>query len=64
MVELRATRDIGKGQQVLLSYGDRPLRDFLRGYGFLPHIPHEVPRPRRPKVMTFADYSDIDSAHV
>ena len=46
VVELRATRDLAAGEQVLLSYGERPLRDFLRGYAFLPHTAHEVPTRR------------------
>ncbi len=45
VVELLAARDLAAGDEVLLSYGDRPLRDFLRGYAFLPHIPHEVLPP-------------------
>lgn len=35
-VELVAARGMRPGDEVSISYGDRPLRDFLRGYAFTP----------------------------
>lgn len=35
-IQLVATRLIEAGEEVFISYGDRPLRDFLRGYAFTP----------------------------
>lgn len=31
-----ADRDLAAGEQLTLNYGERPMRDFLRGYGFVP----------------------------
>lgn len=36
IVELVAARDIPQNGEVSICYGDRPLRDFLRGYAFTP----------------------------
>jgi hypothetical protein len=35
-VELVAARSIPQSGELSISYGDRPLRDFLRGYAFNP----------------------------
>lgn len=35
-MELRARRDVAAGEEATLDYGRRPLRDVLRGYGFVP----------------------------
>ena len=35
-VDVVATKPIPAGSEMLLNYGDRPLRDFLQGYGFVP----------------------------
>lgn len=35
-VELVAARSIPQDSELSISYGDRPLRDFLRGYAFTP----------------------------
>jgi hypothetical protein len=36
-VELVAVRSVPRGGELSISYGDRPLRDFLRGYAFTPN---------------------------
>jgi hypothetical protein len=35
-VDLIANRDLAAGEQLTLNYGERPMRDLLRGYGFTP----------------------------
>lgn len=35
-VDLVAARDISVGEMLTLNYGERPMRDLLRGYGFTP----------------------------
>jgi hypothetical protein len=36
-VELVAVQSVPRGGELSISYGDRPLRDFLRGYAFTPN---------------------------
>jgi len=31
-----AARDVAAGEALTLNYGERPMRDMLRGYGFTP----------------------------
>lgn len=31
-----AARDLVEGEPLTLNYGERPMRDLLRGYGFTP----------------------------
>ena len=35
-VDLVAARDLAAGEPLTLNYGERPMRDLLRGYGFTP----------------------------
>lgn len=35
-MELKARKDLAAGQAATLDYGRRPLRDVIRGYGFVP----------------------------
>ena len=35
-MDLIAKRDISPGEELLLDYGDKPTRDFLQSYGFVP----------------------------
>jgi hypothetical protein len=46
-VDLVSSADVKEGEEVTLDYGARPLRDMLRGYGFIPYdaahaAPYEV----------------------
>lgn len=33
-MDLIANRDLAAGEELTLNYGERPMRDMLRGYGF------------------------------
>ena len=35
-MHLQAARDLHQGEELTLDYGDRPLRDMLRSYAFVP----------------------------
>lgn len=50
-VHVVAKRDLAPGDELLLDYGARPLRDFLQGYGFVPEdSPDEVSFPSMPRI--------------
>ena len=52
-LEVTATSDIRKEEEILLSYGDRDNNDFLTHYGFVP------PRNPHDNVVLFQNMTDL-----